>query len=78
MSQCPDLRSLVKVKEEKLNNTLQSYLITPIQRIPRYKLLLQHLIGFIGTAGKNDPDVQSLLGTYHYLYITNNSYQVNV
>jgi hypothetical protein len=62
MSQCPELHSLVKQKEEKLNNTLQSFLITPIQRVPRYKLLLQHLVQFIGTAGQKDPDTQSLLG----------------
>ncbi|ODM97662.1 putative protein tag-52, partial [Orchesella cincta] len=61
LGQNPQLRSLVKTKEENLNNTLQSYLITPIQRIPRYKLLLQQLISYVSSADREDPTSKAII-----------------
>lgn len=63
LGQNPQLRSLVKAKEEKLNNTIQAYLITPIQRIPRYKLLLQQLISYGTKTDSEDPTSKAILGT---------------
>jgi hypothetical protein len=37
-------RSFVQAVEEKLGDTLQSFLIQPVQRIPRYQLLLEQLL----------------------------------
>lgn len=62
LNQNPQLRALVKTKEENLNNTLQSYLITPIQRIPRYKLLLQQLIGYVSSTECEDSTSKAILG----------------
>jgi hypothetical protein len=36
----------IKAKEDALGKKLASLLITPIQRIPRYKLLLEQLLSF--------------------------------
>lgn len=55
---------LEEVKGLKLN----ALLITPVQRIPRYKLLLQELLH---NTAASSPDYPSIQGTYtHYMYLT--------
>ena len=66
------------LREQTLGNTLDAYLLTPVQRVPRYLLLLQQLLkevcGNVGVPEKFCWDVGpvanlSLLACVHVLHI---------
>eukprot|EP00808_Paulinella_micropora_P025763 g26307.t1 len=63
--QSPELDVFLKIQEEGEGDTLSSFLILPIQRLPRYILLLQELLkvtgGVDGTESKAAKDIKEAL-----------------
>ena len=57
ISKTPVFTQFIQTAEDKLQDTLEAALITPVQRPPRYRLLLQELIK---TTDKDSPDYPKL------------------
>ena len=56
-----DLNGFLNDVERRCNVTLQSLLIQPVQRIPRYKLLLEQLLKETPQAHPDHPNLVSTL-----------------
>jgi hypothetical protein len=59
MTRTNKMRKLLRECERKAGNVLEAFLILPIQRIPRYILLLQEIIKF---TAPSHPDLAALHG----------------
>lgn len=61
-NKCPEFAKLLKKSESKLNNqNINTFLIMPIQRLPRYQLLLDSLLKSTAKCHVDYTDLQSAL-----------------